>query len=165
MKPIPNSIKERISHAKYYLEAADKHPAPTKDAVHILLLLIGWENIAIADEELGAWAKEEDVDKQIYKSHARKFRKMPEVTRIILGSTGTKTREERFSSGKKFEKLRMVCQYGSNAETKEVRKLFKSGWHLDSLKNKLVSKIRWIETLVIAYEELNKRKDAQKITF
>ena len=155
MKPIPNSIKESISNAKYYLEAADKHPAPTKDAVHILLLLIGWENIVIADEELGAWAKEEDVDKKIYKNHARKFRKMPEVTRIILGQTGTKTKEVRFSSGKDFQELRIACQYGSNTETKEVRELFKSGWHLDSLRNRLIIKIRWIERLVSAYEKLN----------
>lgn len=163
MKPIPNSIKEHISNAKYYLEAADKHPAPTKDAVHILLLLIGWENIVIADEELGAWAKEEDVDKKIYKSHARKFIKMPEVTRIILDSTGTKTREFRFSSGKDFEELRMACQYGSNTET-EVRELFKTGWHLDRLRNGLISKIGWIKVLVSAYEGLNRRKDAQKTT-
>lgn len=65
MKPIPDSVKAHISNARYYLEAADKHPAPTKDAVHTLLLLVAWENIVIADTELSAWANEADVDERI----------------------------------------------------------------------------------------------------
>lgn len=155
MKKMPNSIIEHILNAEYYREAADKHPAPTKDAVHILLLLIGWENIIVADEELKAWATEADVDEKVYKSHARKFRNIPEVTRIIIGANG-KAKEVRFSSGRDFEELRMACQYGSNTETKEVRELFKTGWHLDRLRNGLISKIGWLKTMIAAYEALDK---------
>lgn len=157
MKKMPNSIREHVLNAEYYLEAADKHPSPTKDAVHTLLLLTGWENIVIADEELKAWVKKDEVDDKVYKSHARKFRDIPEVTRIIISPTG-KPKEVRFSTGRDFEALRMACQYGSNTETKDVRELFKSGWHLNKLRNGLISKIGWIKVIISAYEELEKER-------
>lgn len=132
MKAIPDSVKAHISNAHYYLEAADKHPAPTKDAVHTLLLLVGWENIVIADEELSAWANEADVDERIYKSHATKYKDLPVVSRTILGPSGTPPRQVNFSSGRNFEELRMACQYGSNTEGKRsacfVRSWLASGW-------------------------------------
>lgn len=159
MKAIPDSVKAHISNARYYLEAADKHPSPTKDAVHILLLLTGWENIAIADEELSAWAREEEVDERLYKSHAVKYKKVPKVTRIILGPSGTKPREITFSGGRNFEELRMACQYGSNTEGKEVRELFKKGWHLDGLRNGLIHRIGWVEMMVGIYEKLDSKND------
>ncbi|OGK41580.1 hypothetical protein A3A74_08155 [Candidatus Roizmanbacteria bacterium RIFCSPLOWO2_01_FULL_35_13] len=155
MKKMPNSIGEHILNAEYYLEAAGKHLPPTKDAVHILLLLIGWENLVIADEELKAWVKKEDVDEKVYRSHVRKFRDVPEVTRVIIGPTG-KAKEVRFSSSRDFEELRMACQYGSNTESKNVKELFKSGWHLDRLRNGLISKIGWMKVIISAYEELEK---------
>lgn len=159
MRLMPDSVREHISNAEYYLEAAEKHPVPTRNAVYILLLLIGWENIALADAELGAWAKKDDVDEKMYKSHASKHRKTPEIRRIILGPLGTKPRIIRFSTGRDFEVLRTACQYGSNTEGKEVKEIFKSGWHLDRLRNKLIGEIKWIKTLTSAFEIVERRKD------
>jgi hypothetical protein len=153
MKPMPDSIQAHISNARYYLDAANKHPAPTQDAVHILLQLIAWENIVIADEELSAWATEDDVDERLYKSHATKYKAVPEVLRVILGPSGTPPREIRYSSGRNFEELRMACQYGSNTEGKEVKELFKKGWHLDELRNGLIGKIEWVELFIKIHQE------------
>src|SRR3972149_7645369 len=94
-----SSIKDRISNARYFLEAADKHPSPTKDAVHILLLLIGWENIALAREELSAWANKSNIAKDIYKSHVKKLERLPGVTRITIDKKG-KPHEKEYRSGK-----------------------------------------------------------------
>lgn len=158
MKKIPKSILDHISNAKYYREAADKHPTPTQDAINILLLIIGWENIVIANEELKSWATNVKVAGSFYKSHSVKLKKIPQVTRIVLGPSGTKPVEINVSKGKDFEKLRMMCQYGSNTETKEVKELFKSGWHTDGLRNGLIAKIRWVEMLIEIYEDLIKQK-------
>lgn len=163
MRPIPNSVREHISNAEYYLEAAEKHPVPTRNAVYILLLLTGWENIALADAELGAWAKKDDVDKKMYKSHASKHKKTPEIRRIILGPRGTKPKVVSYSTGRDFEKLRMACQFGSNTESVEVKEIFKSGWHLDGLRNKLIGEIKWIRILTGAYEILERRKDTNRV--
>ena len=154
MKKIPKSVSEHIANAKHYLEAADKHPAPTQNAVLILLLLIGWENIVIADHELSAWANEANLDPQIRKSHALKFKDLPGVTRIILGPKGTIPKEVNFSTGHDFEELRMACQYGSNTESKDIAKIFKSGWHLDNLRNGLINKIGWEEMMLKIYNDL-----------
>lgn len=159
MKPIPDSVKAHISNARYYLEAADKHPAPTKDAVHTLMLLVAWENIVIADTELSAWANEADVDERIYKSHATKYKELPQVTRTILGPSGTPPKEVKFSSGRDFEELRMATQYGSNTEGKDLRVLFERGWHLDGLRRGLINKIEWTEMMVDIYEKLDKESD------
>lgn len=156
MKALPDSIKAHASNARYYLEAADRLPAPTRDAAHVLMLLIGWENIVIADEEMSAWANQADVDEKIYKSHSTKYKDLPEVTRTILGPSGTPPRTVRFSSGRNFEELRMVCQYGSNTEGKNVRELFNRGWHLDRLRNGLINKIGWVEMQIKIYEDMLK---------
>lgn len=154
MKPIPESVKERISNAEYYLEAADKHPSPVQEAVHILLLLVAWENIVIADAELEAWAGEEDIDEKVYKDHAHKFKDAPEITRNILGPNDTKPREVKFSTGREFSELRMACQYGSNTESKDVEQIFKTGWDVDNFRNTLIEKIGWVEAMVKTYEKL-----------
>lgn len=154
MKPIPDSVEEHISNARYYLEAADMHPSPTQDAVHILLLLTGWENIAIADAELDAWASEEDVDKKIDKDHAHKFKDAPTITRVIVGQSDTKTRVINFSDGRSLAELRMACQYGSNTESKDVREIFKTGWQVDTFRNVLIGKIEWVEKMLKIYRQL-----------
>lgn len=153
MKPIPDSVRDHINNAEYYLTAAGKLPSPTQDAAHILLLLIGWENITIADEELNAWATGEDVDKKIYKDHARKFKNAPEVLRVIVGSSGTPAKEVRFQTGRDFEELRLACQYGSNTESKDVAKIFSRGWHADGLERELGNKIKWLRTILGAYKD------------
>jgi len=156
MKNIPKSVSEHIANAKYYLDAADKHPQPTQNAALILLLLVGWENIVIADHELGAWANQADIDPQIRKSHAAKLKNVPDVTRIIVGSSGMPPKEIVFSTGHDFEELRMACQYGSNTESKDVSQIFKTGWHLDELRNGLIEKIKWEETMLEIYQNLPK---------
>lgn len=154
MKQIPNSVIEHISNAKYYLAAADKHPAPTQNAVLILLLLVAWENIVIADHELSAWATETLADPNIRKSHAAKLKDIPVVKRIIVGPKGTVPKEIDFSTGHDFEELRMACQYGSNTESKDVQKIFQTGWHLDELRNGLINKISWVEVVLKAQQRV-----------
>ena len=154
MKKIPNSVYDHIANAKYYLDAADKHPQPTKDAVLILLLLVGWENIAIADHDLSVWVSDTNTDPSIRKSHAPKLKKLREVTRIILGPSGTAPKEVKFATGHDFEELRMAVQYGSNTESKDVSKVFKTGWHLDDLRNGLINKISWTEMMLEIYKKL-----------
>ena len=152
---MPKSIREHTSNAEYYLSAANKHPTPTRNAVQILLLLIGWENIVIADEELNAWVRKEGVASAVYKSHARKLKDIPEVIKVIINSNG-KGKKISFSSGRKFKKLRLMCQYGLNTGNKAVADLFKSGWHTDKLRNGLISKIGWLKVYITAVESMEK---------
>lgn len=148
MKPIPQSINEHIANARHYLQAADKHIQPAENAIIILLLLVGWENIVIADHELSAWATEADIDPSILKSHASKLKHLPKVTRVIVGPNGTKPKVVEFSTGHAFEELRMAAQYGSNTESKNVEEIFKKGWDLDELRNGLINKIGWVEVVL-----------------
>jgi hypothetical protein len=156
MKAIPDSAKDHISNARYYLEAANKLPPPTKDAAHILLLLISWENIVIADKELSAWATDKAIDPKIRKDHETKFKDAPEILRVIVGAPGAHTpaRKIRFSSGKELTDLRLACQYGSTTESKAVREIFKTGWHADDFRRQLEAKIKWVEMLHEIYLKL-----------
>jgi len=77
MKKIPKSVKDYISNAKYYLEAANQFPSPTRDAVKISLLLTARENIKIAEEELHTWAQGSKPTKDLYKSHYKKKSALP----------------------------------------------------------------------------------------
>jgi hypothetical protein len=153
MKQIPKSVDEHISNARYYLSAADKHPAPTQNAVLILLLLVAWENIVLADHDLSSWASETNTSPEMRKSHSAKLQKLPAVTRIILDPKGSPSKEITFSTGHDFEELRKACQYGSNTESKDVQQIFKSGWHLDGLRNGLINKIEWTEMMLEIYRK------------
>jgi len=150
-KKIPISVSEHISNAKHYLEAADRFPAPTNYAVQILLLLIAWENIATANEELAAWAKAKDVDMSIYKSHAKKFSKPPEIHRNDTNIFRVKNKhgsiKSAYKDGKDFEKLRQLTQYGSQSETFDIRLIFKAGWHTDNFRNRLIGFIDLVESI------------------
>jgi len=151
MRKMPRSIKEHVSNAEYYREAANLYPPPTKNAIHLLLLLIGWENIVIADKELEAWAKNDTVNSQVYKSHAIKLDIVPEVLRIIP-QVGKSAVEKRYSGGSAFQDLRLVCQYGSNKEGKDVKKIFNSDWNLRPLERELINKINWVNVTIKALE-------------
>lgn len=152
MKPIPDSVHHHLANARLYADAATKFLLPTNNAPHISLLLTAWENVAIAEAELNAWAREEDVDEKIYKDHAHKFKDAPIITRVILGPSGTKAREITFSSGRDFSELRLACQYGSNTESKNVADIFAKGWFTDDFQNSLANKIKWIDTMINIYE-------------
>jgi len=158
MRQIPKSVSEHIANARYYLRAADKHPYPTENAVLILLLLVGWENIVLADHELSAWADETNTEPSIRKSHAAKLKDLPTLTRTIIEPSGT-LREIEFSTGHDFEELRMATQYGSNTESKSVENIFNKGWHLDGLRNGLINKIEWVEVVLNAQQQALKDLD------
>jgi len=154
---VPTTIKQHLKNAKYYLDAANKLPPPTQDAGHILFLLIGWENIAIADSELSAKAQGSEVSKELYKDHAQKFKGAPEVLRVIVGKPGTHTpaQEIRYSTPEDFTKLRQICQYGLSGGSKDIQEIFDRGWHADDLRRALANKIGWVEMLITIYEELD----------
>lgn len=154
---VPTSVKQYLSNARYYLDAANRLPPPTQDAGHILFLLIGWENIIIADTELSAKAQGSEVGKELHKDHAQKFKDAPEVLRVIIGKPGTHTpaKEIRYTSPADFAKLRQICQYGLNGDSKDIGSIFHRGWHADDLRRALANKIGWIEMLIKIYEELD----------
>jgi hypothetical protein len=152
---VPVTIKDRVANARYYFDAAGKLPRPTQDAAHILLLLVGWENIAIADAELNAWANGDTAAERLYKDHASKLHGAPEILRVIIGPSGTKPREIRFTTGRDFAELRLACQYGSSTESKSVQQIFERGWHPDSFQRELKSKIEWVELFIGQYEKLD----------
>lgn len=91
MSKVPGNVRQFISNAKYYLEAAGKIPQPTQDAAHILLLIIGWENLVRADKELEAWAQKKQIDPKIIRDHAAKLGEVGEhnyISRVIVGPPG-----------------------------------------------------------------------------
>lgn len=144
-KVIPESIKDYISNAKYYLGAARELPFHTHNAARILLLLVAWENIVIADKELDSWAFKTPANDKLYKDHLFKFTDAPEIYRVVLGKKGTKAQEKKFSTAKDLTDLRIACQYGTNTESKNVAEIFRTGWIPDDFERKLESKIKWTE--------------------
>lgn len=157
MKKIPKSVKEYISNARYYFEAANQFPSPTRDAVKILLLLTARENIKVAEEELHAWAQGSKPTKDLYKSHAYKLRDIRDsysIDRIILGKRGTPAKTISYKSGTDFEKLHQICRYGLKGDSKDLSSIFARGWHSDAFERALISKINWEEMMVKIYEEL-----------
>lgn len=158
MRKVPTSIKDHVSNARYYLEAGDEFPSPTRDAVRILLLLTAWENIQIAKEELSAWARKDIPSEKLYKDHAYKFRKAPPplITRVISGPQGTPAKTKTYSSGADFRRLLSLCRYGHKTGSKQLGSIFKRGWHLSSFRNSLIRKIEWEEMMINAYEGLSR---------
>lgn len=156
MRKIPTSIKDHISNARYYLEAGDKFPSPTRDAVLILLLLTAWENIQIAKEELSAWAQKDIPSKKLYRDHAHKFGKASSlITRVILGPQGTPAKTETYSSGADFKRLLSLCRYGYKGDSRQLDSIFKRGWHLNSFRNSLIRRIEREEMMINIYEGLS----------
>ena len=158
MRKIPTSVKDHISNANYYLNAANKFPSPACDAVKILFLLTSWENIQTAEEELHSWAQRTTPAKELYKSHAYKFRnigKSKSIDRIIVGSNG-KSKTITYHSGSDFQKLLFICRYGPREGSKDLGLLFGRGWFCDDFERSLVSKIKWEETSIKMFESLLK---------
>jgi len=156
---VPDDIKQFVSNARYYLEAANKLPPPTKDAAHILLLITAWENIIIADRQLHSWATNEPINPKLLKDHEAKLDEMSKdsyVQRIIVGPSGkgTPAKEIKYATGIELKKLRSLCLYGSSNETHEVAKLFERHWFSDSFRRSLVNKTEWTEMSIRIYEEL-----------
>jgi len=81
MKKVPKAIYDHVSNAKLYFEAAQKFPPPTNFAVQILLLLVSWENIVIADKKLDAWAQRSAIDEKLLKDHREKFKGAPGISK------------------------------------------------------------------------------------
>lgn len=154
MNAIPTSVKDHISNARYYLEAADKFRPPTRNAAHILLLLIAHENIEIAKEELISWAQKTTPNKELYKSHAYKFKKARPITQIISGQKGVPPKTCTYSTGADFAKLLLICRYGFKTGSKALKLIFNRGWHTDSFRNSLIGNIKWEEMMIGIYESL-----------
>ncbi len=153
MAKMPDSIEHYIANARLYFDAATKFPSPTNYAVEILLLLTSWENIALADGELAAWARDELLDGKLHKDHAAKFKGAPAIFRTIVGPSGTPARTIEFSTGHQLSELRQACQYGSNTESKDVRVLFDKYWHTDDFRRDLAAKIEWVELWVSVHNQ------------
>ena len=156
MRKIPTSVKDHISNANYYLEAANIVSHRTSAAVHILLLT-AWENIKIAEEELHSWAQKIPTANGLYKSHAYKFRNIrrsKSIDRIVVGPPGTQPQTTSYSTGTDFEKLLYICRYGPKGGSKELASIFGKGWFPDDFHRSLISKIKWEEAAVKMFESL-----------
>ncbi len=151
---IPKRIKERIKNAEYFLECADKFPPPTRNAAHILLLLIGWENIVIARDELHSWVDKKKTNPKLYRDHEHKFKDAGSIDHIILGSKESKTKTVAYSSPAKLKKLREYCQYGFASDSKNLDESFDNMWDADTFRNRLIGKIQWTGALISAIEAL-----------
>jgi hypothetical protein len=156
---VPDEIKQFTSNARYYLEAADKFPSPTKDAAQILLLTISWENIIIADKKLHGRAVKEKIDPKLLRSHEAKLDEVSKdshVLRVIVGppGKGIPAKEIKYVTGAQLQKLREICQYGADNETHQLATLFHRGWHSDDFRRSLQNKIEWTEMNIRIYEEL-----------
>jgi len=156
---LPRQIKQYSSNAQYYLQAADKFPSPTKDAVQILLLITGWENIILAEEELLSSQLDRLINPKLKKDHAVKLDKVDKnsfVERIIVSPKGKKIPAEsiKYKTGQELKKLREICQYGLDNETFEVAELFRRHWFTDSLRNGLIQKIKWVNSWVNYIESI-----------
>ena len=153
MRKIPDSVRDHMSNARYYLEAASTFPYPTYIAVRILLILTAWEHIKIAEEELSAWARQTVPSRDLYKSHEYKFRELRRpITRVIQGESGTPAKTIIYSSAADIHKLLSICRYGPRTGSKRLTSIFERGWHTDSFKRSLISKIEWEEMMVNIYE-------------
>ena len=153
---LPVSIKERISNANYYLDAASRIPLRGFEAIRISLLLTAWENVQIAEEELHSWAQQTPPAQKLYTSHAYKFRnirKSKSIDRIVINSRG-KAETTSYVTASDFERLLQICRYGFKNGTRDLAVVFKSGWFFEDFERALVSKIRWEETSVKMYEEI-----------
>lgn len=153
---LPISIKEHVSNANYCLDAAGKIPYRAFDAIRISLLLTAWENVQIAEEELHSWAQRTTPAKKLYTSHAYKFRnvrKSKSIDQIIISLHG-KAETTTYATDDDFDRLLQICRYGHKTGTKELAKIFKTGWFFDDFERALISKIKWEETSVEMYENL-----------
>lgn len=159
MKQVPKEIKEYFSNAQYYLDSAIKLPSQKENAAHIFLLLVAWENLVTARSEISNWARKNM--EEIPKDHAKKLDEINKfagsncyISRIIIGApgTGTPAREVKYKTGKELAELRLICQYGSKSDTKNVKEVFKSYWHTDRFRDCLRRQIDWEESWLPAYE-------------
>jgi len=168
MTKVPQIVRQRLANATYYLQTADALPPPTRDAAHILLLLVGWENAALAEHELHVWAHPVNLDPKVKRDHAAKLDavdRLSSVQYVKLGPRGTHAPAitTQYSTGRELTKLREICQYGSDTETRDVAKLFHRGWHADDLRRGLHQKIEWIDAWIPLYEHVvSGRRDQPK---
>lgn len=156
MAKVPELILQYLSNAEYYLEAADKL-SPPQGAAHILLLIAGWENAVLAEQELSSWSTRQPITPKIHKDHATKLDfidPQAHILRVIVGEPGTHTpiKEVYYKTGKELKGLMELCRYGSATETRDVRELFRRHWFADSMRNNLSQKIERIRFWVPLYE-------------
>lgn len=147
-------IYDRIANARLYLEAAQKFPSPTNYAVQILLLLVSWENIIIADQEMHSWAQKSPIDRKLLKDHKEKLKGAHGISRTIIGPPGTPAKEEKYETPDALKKLREICQYGLSSGPQDINKMFERYWHTEGFERKLVNKIEWVELFVRLHEEI-----------
>jgi hypothetical protein len=149
---VPDEVKQFTANARLYLEAAFKFPPPTNNAVHILLLIYGWENVVLADSKVHAWAMSEDINPKLLRDHETKLNKVSKDAYIQHFINGE---EVRYSTGIQLKKLREICMYGLSDDTKNVANLFREHWFSDNFSRSLKNKVEWTEMSIKAFEALD----------
>ena|SRR3990167_1854584 len=154
MKRVPKVIHDHIINARLYLEAVQKFPSPTNYAVQILLLLVSWENIVIADQELHRWARKSPGNIKLLRDHEEKFKGAHSISRTIIGPPGTPAKEEKYETPNELKKLRSICQYGLSSGSRDIKKMFERYWHTEGFERDLANKIKWVELFVGIHEDI-----------
>lgn len=148
---MPKSVQVYLESARSALIDADSLPGALQhNASRYLLLLTAWELAQIADETCSAWAFRANAHPLLLKDHGYKLRKSPTTTyiKIVQG----KPIETKYASEDEKKKLRTLFLYGR--EDISRRELFMRGWHFDTFRNRLISKIEFLEIIVKAIEGL-----------
>jgi hypothetical protein len=162
MLAIPPEVEEYVANASRYLAAASRLPPPAHNAAHILLLIIGWENIVLADKTLSAWASSTTIEARLKRDHAEKLQWVTPsgategILHVLVGpaGSGTPVKEVWYKTGEDLARLRMLCQYGNPGSATGVSQLFARHWHADGFARGLESKIKWVEMLIKVYRGL-----------
>jgi hypothetical protein len=95
MLAIPPEVEEYVANASHYLAAASRLPPPKHNAAHILLPIIGWENIVLADKTLSAWATRTTIEARLKRDHAEKLQWVTPtgategILHVIVGPAGS----------------------------------------------------------------------------
>lgn len=151
---MPKSVQMYLESARSALIDADSLPGALQhNASRYLLLLTAWELAQIADETCSAWAFRVNAHPRLLKDHGYKLRKSPTTTciKIVQG----KPIETEYASEDEKKKLRTLFLYGR--EDTSRREFFMRGWHFDTFRNRLISKINLLEVVIKAIQELDEK--------
>lgn len=158
MPRVPNEIRDCISNAEYYLEAADRLPDKKENAAHIFLVILAWENLGRARKKLSNWAQKNN--KKLPNDHAvnledpEKFKGSGCYISHIVIKPGVPALQKDYCTGEELKKLRIICQFGDTGASKNIRKIFASGWHVDRFREFLRRQIDWEKLWLEYYENL-----------
>lgn len=148
---LPTSVRAYLRSSRSALEDSAALPGAFKhNATRYRLLIDAWELLELADAELKQVIGSQPVAAKVYKDHAAKLHKAPDITHIVI--VGGKPYITKYTTAKAKAKLRETLTYGKNDTSRD--KLFERGWHFDAFARRVNSRLSLTEITVQAIEEL-----------